>query len=146
MPKSSERPLLLDTHVWLWFVEGDGDRLAASIPRRLERAAHQGTLLVSAISLWEIGMLSAKGRVAITDLPHWILTSRRVPGIRVTPVDDLVAVGSAELPAPLHGDPADRLIAATARELDATLVTCDAELIAYGALGRLRVMDARAGG
>lgn len=144
MRKSNERALLLDTHVWLWFVEGRAERLDAAIPERLERAARGGGLHISAITLWELGMLIAKGRLTIADLDHWILESRRVPGIRVEPVDDAVALESGRLPAPLHGDPADRLLVATARARDATLVTCDAELIAYGAEGHVLVMDARA--
>ena len=144
MPKSSEPPLLLDTHVWLWFVEGRAERLGTAIPDRLERAARGGRLRVSAVTLWELGMLIAKGRLTIADLDRWILESRRVPGIRVEPIDDAVALESARLPAPLHGDPADGLLVATARVLDATLVTCDAALIAYGAQGHARVMDARA--
>ena len=89
-------------------------------------------------------MLIAKGRLTIADLDRWILESSHVPGIRVEPIDDAVALESARLPAPLHGDPADGLLVATARVLDATLVTCDAALIAYGAQGHARVMDARA--
>jgi len=143
MPKATDRLLLLDTHVWLWFAEGRGDRLGARIPERLERAAAQGTLRISAISLWELGMLIGKKRLTIADLPKWILESRRVPGIRIEPVDDAAALESVALPEPLHGDPADRLMVATARALDATLVTCDAELIAYGKRGHVRVLDAR---
>ena len=87
MPKSSEQTLLLDTHVWVWFVEGRAERLGKAIPDRLERAARSGRLGVSAITLWELGMLIAKGRLTIADLDRWILESRRVPGIRVEPID-----------------------------------------------------------
>ena len=144
MPKSNDRVLLLDTHVWLWFVEGRADRLGKAIPDRVERAARDGRLRISAITLCELGMLIAKARLTIADLDRWILESRRAPGVRVEPVDDAVALESARLPASLHGDPADRLLVATARTLDATLVTCDTELITYGAQGYVRVMDARA--
>lgn len=143
MPPRTEPLLLLDTHVWLWFVAGEAARLGARIPAQLERAATRGTLRISAIAIWEVGMLIAKGRLQIADLPRWILASRQVPGIRVEPIDDAAALESAALPGPLHGDPADRLMVATARALGATLVTCDAELIAYGAQGHVRVLDAR---
>jgi PIN domain nuclease of toxin-antitoxin system len=71
----------------------------------------------------------------------WIALARRPPGVRIVSVSAAIAVDSVELPGLEHGDPADRIIAATARARDGTLVTADRTLIAYGQTGRLRVLD-----
>ena len=145
MPKSSERVLLLDTHVWIWLAEGDVHRVHARVPAAVERAAEADRLALSAISWWELGMLLERGRITLArELTAWIAASRRSPGARTEPVTPSMALDAGRLPDLSHGDPADRILAATARELDATLVTCDPQLIAYGAQGHLRVMDARA--
>ncbi|MEO6066566.1 MAG: type II toxin-antitoxin system VapC family toxin [Gemmatimonadales bacterium] len=144
MPPRIERPLLLDTHVWIWLTEGQVDRVGSAIPAAVERAAAEDRLLLSAISWWELGMLLERDRIRLAkDLLDWISATRRTPGVRVEPVTPSIGLDAARLPDLETGDPADRILAATARELDAVLVTCDAELIAYGASGHLRVLDAR---
>lgn len=141
----SERPLLLDTHAWIWLFEGRPDRLADDLVVRLERAGRSSALFVSAISVWELGMLVAKGRLVLNrDVADWVSATRRAPGVRVVTVGAAIALAAAALPPGLHGDPADRLIAATARHRGATLVTADERLIAYGASGHLDVVAARA--
>jgi PIN domain nuclease of toxin-antitoxin system len=65
-----------------------------------------------------------------------------LPGIHLAPLEPAVAVASTRLPGDLHGDPADRLIVATARQLGATLVTADAAVLAYGRLGQVDVLSA----
>ena len=136
--------LLLDTHVWYWFAEGRADRLARSVPRRIERAVADGRAFVSAMSAWELGMLVAKRRLLLaTDVADWIDASREPPGVRIAEVTAEIAVDSTKLPGTLHYDPADRLIVATARSLGATLLTCDERIVAYGEDGNVRVLDAR---
>ncbi len=99
---------------------------------------------VSAITPWEIGMLVAKGRLVLDrDVMDWLQAALSLPGIRVAPLEPALAVASTRLPGELHGDPADRLIVATARHLGATLVTADAALLAYGQLGHVGVLSAR---
>ena len=98
---------------------------------------------VSAITPWEIGMLVAKGRLVLDrDVMDWLQAALALPGIRVAPLEPAVAVASTRLPDDLHGDPADRLIVATARHLGATLITADAALLAYGRLGHVGVLSA----
>ncbi len=122
MPTVSERPLLLDTHAWIWLFEGRRERLAGDLVVRLERAGRSGALFVSAISVWELGMLIDKGRLVLSrDVADWVSATRRAPGVRV------IAVG-----------------AATARHRGARLVTADERLLAYGASGHLDVIAARA--
>lgn len=135
--------VLLDTHALVWLVVGDG-QLRLAVRRRIETAAQEQQLWVSAITPWEIGMLVAKGRLVLDrDVTDWLQAALSLPGIRVAPLEPALAVASTRLPGELHGDPADRLIVATARHLGATLVTADAALLAYGQLGHVGVLSAR---
>jgi PIN domain nuclease of toxin-antitoxin system len=135
--------VLLDTHALVWLVVGDG-QLRLAVRRRIENAAQEQQLWVSTITPWEIGMLVAKGRLVLDrDVMDWLQAALSLPGIRVAPLEAALAVASTRLPGELHGDPADRLIVATARHLGATLVTADAALLAYGQLGHVGVLSAR---
>lgn len=135
--------VLLDTHVLVWLVVGD-TRLRLAARRRIDAAAQEQQLWVSAITPWEIGMLVAKGRLVLDrDVMDWLQAVLALPGIRLAPLEPTLAVASTRLPGELHGDPADRLIVATARHLGATLVTADASLLTYGRLGHLSVLAAQ---
>lgn len=134
--------VLLDTHVLVWLVAGD-TRLRLAARRRIEAAAQQQQLWVCAITPWEIGMLVAKGRLVLDRDPmDWVQAALALPGIRLAAIEPVVAVASTRLPGQLHGDPADRLIVATARHQGATLVTADTALLAYGQLGHVGVLPA----
>jgi PIN domain nuclease of toxin-antitoxin system len=83
-------------------------------------------LAVSAISLWEVAMLVAKSRLELDrDVGLWMRQALAAPRIRLAPLSVEIAVRSTALGRDFQGDPADRLIAATALELDAALVTKD---------------------
>jgi PIN domain nuclease of toxin-antitoxin system len=117
--------VLLDTHIWLWWLTGQpqiGDRERAA----LERAAEAQQVFLSAISLWEAQMLHSKHRIRLP-LPFadW-LRRASAPGVLQTlPLDAEVVVALDRLPHSFHGDPADRLIAATARAHGLPLATHD---------------------
>lgn len=137
-------PLLLDTHVWVWFVEGARRLLDVGAVRGIEAAASDNRLYASAMSVWEIGTLLGRRRLTLAqDLGAWVRLAQRSPGLRIVPVDAAIALDSTTLPALRHGDPADRLILATARALSARLVTCDRLLLDYGATGNVLTLDAR---
>lgn len=88
-------------------------------------------------------MLVAKGRLSLNrDAMDWVDAALALPGLRLAPIEPAIAVASTRLPGDIHGDPSDRLIVATARHLGATLVTADAQLLAYGALGHVAVLAA----
>jgi PIN domain nuclease of toxin-antitoxin system len=134
--------LLLDTHIWLWYAEGNSDRLRAASVKKLDAARIGDGLLVSAISVWEIGALSAKGRIQLSiPLRDWIERALTVPGIHLVPLDAAAAVESTLLPGKPHGDPADRFLIATARTQSVALATRDEHIIEYGKLGFLRVVE-----
>lgn len=133
--------LLLDTHVWLWYVEGVAERLRPAAVRKLEEARKGDGLLVSAISVWELGMHCARGRIQLAvPLRDWVEEALAVPGIRLVPLDEITAIESTLLPGDPHGDPADRLLIATARTLGVALATRDERISAYAKLGFLRVV------
>ncbi|MCY4438348.1 MAG: type II toxin-antitoxin system VapC family toxin [Chloroflexi bacterium] len=131
--------ILLDTHVLLWQEQGDR-RLGRQARQTIARALAEGQAAVSAISFWEVGMRMQKGQLALRfELAAW----RRDlldQGVIEIPVDGRVATRAGLLP-DMHGDPADRLIVATALE-GHTLITADERMLAWpGKLDRLRATE-----
>jgi len=148
MPKPEEtRPpgtLLLDTHVWIWMMEGVKSELSSATIALIEDAAGRSELTISAISVWELAMLEAKGRITISrSIDEWVRTALGVTGLRLVDISPDIALESTRLPEDPHGDPSDRMIIATARVIGATLVTCDQQILAYGAQGHVRVRNGR---
>ena len=123
--------IVLDTHVWVWFVS-DPESLSKAAGGSIDAAMDNKGVFVSCISAWEIALLCAKGRMRLTmAVTDWIAKSEALPFIRFIPVDNALAVQSVNLPQPLHSDPADRIIIATALSLGAHLVTKDEKLLNY---------------
>jgi PIN domain nuclease of toxin-antitoxin system len=134
--------LLLDTHIWLWYAEGDAERLPPSSVKKLEVARKEEGLLVSAISVWELGMHVAKGRIQLpVPLRDWVDQALAPPGLRLLPLDAAAAIESTLLPGELHGDPADRFLIASARTEGAALATRDQHILQYGKAGFVRVLE-----
>ena len=108
--------VLLDTHVWLWWVTG-APRLGATYRAALDRLAARELLAISAISLWEAQMLVVKERVLpVEPFERWLRRVAAPEVVRTLPLDVNVVIALNGLPVGFHGDPADRLIVATARE------------------------------
>lgn len=122
--------LLLDTHVWLWLALRDS-RLGQDRRRAIDRAAAAGDLFVSPINVWEIAMLERKRRVRLDQpIERWMAQALSAPGLGLAPFSPEIAIASCRLPDPFHGDPADRILVATAIDLGARLVTDDRKIIA----------------
>jgi PIN domain nuclease of toxin-antitoxin system len=122
--------IVLDTHIWVWWVNGSAE-LSARKSQILESRQADG-LGVSIISCWEIAKLVEKRRLALAmPVGQWIDQALAYPGICLLPLDPKIAVASTQLPQPFHNDPADQIIAATAREIDCPLATDDARILAY---------------
>jgi PIN domain nuclease of toxin-antitoxin system len=133
--------LLLDTHIWLWYADGVTERLRPSSVKTLDEARRADGLVVSAISIWELGVLSAKGRIQLSvPLRDWIDNALGAPGIRFAPLDAAAAAESTLLPGEPHGDPADRMLIATARTQNIPLATRDGDILKYGKLGFVRTV------
>lgn len=137
------KDLLLDTHVWLWYAEGIPGCLSASTLDAIEQARAEHRLHVSAISVWEIGMLCAKGKITLSaPVGDWVRRAVVTPGLRLRPLDAETALESTQLPGNPHGDPADRFLIAAARVHDLGLVTADGKIGDYGKAGHLQVLTA----
>jgi len=136
--------LLLDTHVLVWLMLGD-KKLGKKAHGSIQAAARQGRILVSAITPWEIGVLVNKKRIDLhREAMEWIRAALSFPGVNLAPLEPAIAIASTRLPFEMHGDPADRILAATARHLGATLVTADGALLGFAKQGHFIGMDAEA--
>jgi len=136
--------LLLDTHALLWMVE-EHPRLGAETAKTLNRAARENRIAVSAISLWEIALLVSKKRIDLHRDPlEWVSAALSLPGVHLVPLEPEIAVASTRLLFETHPDPADRILVATARSLNATLVTADDALLRFSKEAHFRALDARA--
>ena len=134
--------LLLDTHTLLWMVENH-PRLGAGAAGAMNRAGREDRLSISAITLWEIGLLASKQRIDLhRDVMEWVHEVLALPGLSLVQLLPEIAVTSTRLPFEMHPDPADRILVATARRLAATLVTADRALLDLAGSGRFKAMDA----
>ena len=132
----------IDTHVWLW-IESDPDRLSEPARSRIEQAARVGKLWVSVMSVWEIGMLVAKDRIRLSmPVDEWVRQASATPGMQMLGVVPEIALESTRLPDAPHGDPVDRLLMASARVHNLTLITADEKILAYADQGHLKALKA----
>ena len=123
--------IVLDTHVWVLFVSNP-ELLSKRAKRSLDTAMEEKGILIASISTWEVALLVAKKRLRLTlSVTDWIAKSEALPFITFIPVDNSVAIKSVNLPQPLHDDPADRIIIATAISMGVPLVTKDKKLLKY---------------
>ena len=113
---------VFDTHVWL--------RASAGDPRLELLQNFRGTVIVPAISVWEAAMLESKGRIKLKpDGDRWIRENLQPP-VRLEPLHPEISLTSCRLE-DFHGDPADRLIVATALVLGVPLITADRQIIGW---------------
>ena len=121
--------LLLDTHVWVWAVEAP-EKLGRRTKALLQKSNNDR--LVSAISVLEIARLCADESIIFSITPKtWIEASARELQLHHVSVEYPVAIEAYALPDPFHRDPVDRILVATARLHQATLLTADERILAY---------------
>jgi PIN domain nuclease of toxin-antitoxin system len=122
-------PLLLDTHVWIW-TQAEPERLGGLARSRVLDPTE--SLHVATISTLELARLLAFGRISISGSLHeWIAASLDALTCGTVELSHAIAVATYDLPDPLHRDPADRILIATARTLGLTLLTADQRILAY---------------
>jgi PIN domain nuclease of toxin-antitoxin system len=123
---------LLDTHILLWWL-ATTPRLSAAQRDIIDAATADEPLWVSDITLWEIATLSSLRRIHLhLPLLEWLEKATAPPLVQRIPITPAIASEVAELPDTFHRDPADRIIVASARILDATLLTQDGRIIDSG--------------
>ena len=135
------QPLVLDTCALIFLSQKT--QLAAEAVEALQ-ATNQGGgfTYISPISAWEIGMLASRGRLQLLIRPErWFANLFEAPGVRLADMSPDVLIASSYLPGKPPNDPTDRIIAATARDLGATLITRDRALLQYGEQGHVKVVE-----
>jgi PIN domain nuclease of toxin-antitoxin system len=121
--------ILLDTHVVVWWINEERQKFSRKARQALDRHGKRNELVISSISFFEIATLERRGRLRF-NIPaaEWLANVRKLPEYRVEPVTDDIAERAGQFGDLFPGDPADRLIAATALLLAIPLLTCDEHL------------------
>jgi PIN domain nuclease of toxin-antitoxin system len=134
--------IILDTCAVIWL--GYGSQIGSDARQAIERAGLSEGILVSPISAWEIGILSKRARSGspqfLPDPKTWFAKLIAMPGMRMAPFTPEIAIDASHLPGLLHGDPADRMLIATARHLGFPIVTRDERIRAYAKTGEVGVI------
>jgi PIN domain nuclease of toxin-antitoxin system len=135
------QPLLWDTCTAIWISE---EAKISEASLAMIDAAHTEDVpsYVSPITAWEVGLLVSLGRMRSPASPQrWFALLLDLPGVRLADMSPDTLIAASFLPGKPPNDPADRIIAATARELGATLITRDRALLDYGEQGHVRVVE-----
>jgi PIN domain nuclease of toxin-antitoxin system len=137
---SVEAPLLLDTCAAIWF--GNDQPMASAATNAMNEAFVASiSVLVSPISAWEIGILCSRGRMRFPEPPQrWFRRIRDTEGVALAELSPEILIASSFLPGAPPNDPADRILAATAREFGYTLVTRDRPLLDYAEQGYMKAL------
>jgi PIN domain nuclease of toxin-antitoxin system len=131
--------VLLDTCAIIFFMRSQ--RISKAAMAAVESASTAQSILISAISAWEVGLIERKAPGSFTpDAKSWFAQMLTHPGATLTPLTPEIAVNSSHLPGTLHNDPADRLLIATARALGVPIVTRDAKILGYGRAGHVKTI------
>jgi len=133
--------IVLDTHTWIWTINGDSKIKSSGFLNIINKNVKEHSILIPAISLWELSMLVSKERIILSENTlDWIKLASSAPGMSIYPVSPEIAYESTVLPGEFHGDPADRMIVATARVLNATLLTFDKQILKYSLKGYVKTI------
>ena len=123
--------IVLDTHVWLWWLH-DPDKLSPAADKLIQKEQLSGTIVISAISVWEVAVKVQSGKLAIPmDIGRWYELARSYPATVIEPLTPVDAIASTQLPGNFHKDPSDRIIISLARRLTVPLLTCDRKILEY---------------
>ncbi len=129
---------LLDTHVWLWATRNAVEEVSSEFFVDLDGWNAEQLVHLSPFSCWEVSLLEDKGQIVLQHSPEVIWETYLRVGYKVAPLTPQVLIEANRLPGDIHRDPADRILAATAREYDFTLVTRDKALLQYAKQGHIK--------
>jgi len=128
---SDSSPLLLDTHVWIRYINGTPGLKPAAI-HAIEGARRTGKAYVSVISIWEIALLVRKERLVLPiGVERWVQRAFELQGSQLLTMTPQIAIESVQLPDSLNNDPSDRILVATARIQGLTLMTRDKDILRF---------------
>ena len=128
---TSADSVLLDTHVWFKY-QVSPKELRTSAVTQIEEAATRGAVYVSAISVWELALLEKAGKVEmIGGVQRWVDRALSKPGIHLLPLSPEIAIETVYLPPPMHKDPADRILVASARVERMRIATSDKAVLTF---------------
>ncbi len=109
----------------------------------IRKALDQNRAFVSVMSIWEAGRLESKGRLRFPmEFNKWVEQAMASPGVRLHALSTSIAIESTRLPGEFHSDPIDRILVATARELNAPIITADAAILAYANRDYVKAVEA----
>lgn len=135
---------MLDTHVWIWTLEGNKKRLGRRSRSLLTTSEARGAIRVSPMSVFEIVALHTQARLRLTRTPERWVAEALDAGIRLGELSLDVVLDAGHIPREALADPIDRLLVATARQLEAVLMTADERILSYASSQRnVHVHDAR---
>jgi len=133
--------IILDTHTWIWLINGDDKIRKSGFLSHINKSLKENKVLIPAICLWEVSMLVSKERIVLSESTlDWIQKASSAPGLGINPLSPEIAFESTVLPGEFHGDPADRIIVATTRILNGTLLTFDRGILDYSKRGYLQTI------
>lgn len=122
--------ILLDTHTWIWSHSATG-RLSDNVTKLIQTTQTDQRAIAS-ISIWEFAMMVTRGRITVKiDPKRWLNHAIGMSGLKVIELTPEIAMESCRLPGDFHRDPADRIIVATARTHNLTLLTKDRKMLDY---------------
>lgn len=129
--------IVIDTHIWVWWVQNDATRLTLKYQQWLQENETNG-IGVSIVSCWEIAKLVEKGRLTLPlIITEWMEIALNYPGVRLLDLSLPIVIDSTQLTG-FHSDPFDQIIVATARFYDSPLLTADTKILAYSGVKTLK--------
>jgi PIN domain nuclease of toxin-antitoxin system len=130
--------LLLDTHVWIWSLEGDVRRIGRRARSLLTRFESRDAIRISPVTLFEVMALHTSGRLQLMRSPdEWIRHAMEFAPVRIAELSPAIAIAAGRISREVLADPMDRFLVATAHEMEATLLTADERILGYGARTRM---------
>lgn len=141
MGSTEMNSIIIDTHVFLWLMEGSSELQPLEI-ELINKIVNNGQVIVASISIWEIAMLQKLGKITLsTPIKDWVEQSLNQKGIVIVTFDAAILIESVFLPGNFHKDPADRMIVATSRIKKVPLLTRDQRILDYSKDGHLQVVE-----